>query len=141
MAPIPPSTVTRGHAMSDLFEQHRATLEKAVEATRTREHFSAYDESPSPRVYGETAASDGKAAFEAWRGQTFPVDTPGAHGVVATEKSPFGFPLDVSYPRVAADGIDVLLAAARAGMPAFRDAGVETRVGVCLEVLHRLHAR
>jgi len=27
------------------------------------------------------------------------------------------------------------------GMSAFRDAGVEARVGVCLEVLHRLHAR
>ena len=127
--------------MSDLFEQHRATLEAAVEATRTREYYSAFDESPSPRVYGESAAADGKAAFEAWQGHTFPVDTPAAQGTVATEKSPFGFALDVAYPRVSADGVDELLGAARAGMPAFRDAGVEARAGVCLEILTLLHRR
>jgi phenylacetic acid degradation protein paaN len=128
-------------AMSDLFEKHRETLEAAVRATRTREHYSAFNESPSPRVYGETAAAEGQAAFEAWRGTTFPLDTPGAAGTVATEKSPFGFELDVSYPRVTPDGVDALLAAAGAGLRAFRDAGVEARVGVCLEILHRIHGR
>jgi phenylacetic acid degradation protein paaN len=126
---------------ASLFASHRETLDNAVEATRTRAYFSAYNESPSPRVYGETAAADGKAAFEAWRGTTFPVDVPGAEGRVATEKSPFGFELEVSYPRVAPAGVDELLTAAASGMPAFRDAGVDARVGVCLEVLHRLHAR
>jgi phenylacetic acid degradation protein paaN len=92
-------------------------------------------------VYGETAAADGQAAFEAWRGTTFPVDTPGAEGVVATEKSPFGFELGVSYPRVSPAGLDSLVSAAGAGLTAFRDAGVEARTGVCLEILHRLHGR
>ena len=40
----------------DLFARHREMLEKAVTATQTREYFSAFDESPSPRVYGENAA-------------------------------------------------------------------------------------
>src|SRR5689334_12107869 len=128
-------------AMSDLFEKHRETLEAAVRATRTREHYSAFNESPSPRVYGETAAAEGQAAFEAWRGTTFPLDTPGASGTVSTEKSPFGFELEVSYPRVAPDGVDALLGAAAAGLRDFRDAGVEARVGVCLEILHRIHGR
>ncbi len=127
--------------MSDLFETHRETLEAAVRATRTREHYSAFNESPSPRVYGETAAAEGQAAFEAWRGTTFPLDTPGASGTVATEKSPFGFELDVSYPRVGPDSVDALMEAAGAGLRAFRDAGVEARVGVCLEILHRIHGR
>ncbi len=126
---------------ADLFNTHRETLDAAVAATRSREFYSAYSESPSPRVYGETAAADGVAAFEAWRGTTFPVDTPGADGVVSTEKSPFGFELDVSYPRVTAGGLDALVEAAGAGLTAFRDAGVEARVGVSLEILHRLHAR
>jgi phenylacetic acid degradation protein paaN len=126
---------------ADLFTTHRETLDAAVAATRSREFYSAFNESPSPRVYGETAAADGLAAFEAWRGTTFPVDTPGAEGVVATEKSPFGFDLDVSYPRVTVDGVEVLVQAAGAGMTAFRDAGVEARVGVTLEILHRLHGR
>ena len=63
-----------------LFATHEKTLLQAVEATRTREYFSAFNESPSPRVYGEDAAANGKAAFESWAGQTFPVSTPGAAG-------------------------------------------------------------
>ena len=124
-----------------LFDRHRETLEQAVAATRSREYFSAFNESPSPRVYGETAAADGRAAFDAHRGTTFPLTTPGASGTMATEKSPFGFELEVAYPRVTEAGLDELLAAAGAGMKAFRDAGPQARVGVCLEILHRLHGR
>ena len=126
---------------ADMFAAHEKTLRDAIAATHTREYFSAFNESPSPRVYGETAAADGKAAFEAWAGRTFPVETVGASGTVVTEKSPFGFALDVSYPRVTPAGVDELLAASHAGMKAFRDAGPAARVGVCLEVLHRLHGR
>jgi phenylacetic acid degradation protein paaN len=125
----------------DLFANHEQMLTKAVEAARTREFYSAFNESPSPRVYGETAAEDGKRAFEAHAGTTFELSAPGADGTVATEKSPFGFPLDVSYPRVAPAGVDALVAAAGAGLKAFRDAGPRGRVGVCLEILHRLHGR
>jgi phenylacetic acid degradation protein paaN len=124
-----------------LFEDHRATLDAAVDATRTRAYYSAFNESPSPRVYGEDAAAEGLAAFESWRGRAFSVDVPGAEGTIATEKSPFGFDLDVSYPRMEVDGLDVLLPAATAGLAAFRDAGPQARAGVCLEILHRLHGR
>jgi len=92
-----------------LFAEHRETLARAVEATRTREYFSAFEESPSPRIYGETAAAEGKAAFEAYAGTTFPLTTPGATGTVSTEKSPFGFALDVSYPRVTPEGVEELM--------------------------------
>jgi phenylacetic acid degradation protein paaN len=126
---------------AEMFAAHEQTLTAAVAATRSREYFSAYDESPSPRVYGESAAADGKKAFEAWLGGEFPLQTPGASGLVATEKSPFGFELAVSYPRVSSDGVDDLMAAAQAGMRAWRDAGPAGRVGVCLEILARLHAR
>jgi phenylacetic acid degradation protein paaN len=126
---------------SALFEAHRDTLERAVAATRSREYFSAFDESPSPRVYGETAAAEGKAAFEALLGSAFPLRTPGASGTVATEKSPFGFDLEVSYPRVSPDGVDTLLSASAAGLAGWRDAGPQGRAGVCLEILHRLHRR
>jgi phenylacetic acid degradation protein paaN len=125
----------------ELFSTHQDTLEKAVEATRTREYFSAFNESPSPRVYGDSAAADGKAAFEALLGTTFPLDVVGAQGTVATEKSPFGFALEVSYPRLSPEGVDALLAASAAGLAAFRDAGPQARTGVCLEILHRLHGR
>jgi phenylacetic acid degradation protein paaN len=126
---------------TDFFAAHQPILRDALRAISTREYYSAFDESPSPRVYGETAAAEGKAAFEAYAGTTFPLDTPGSSGTVATEKSPYGFPLDVSYPRVAPGGVDELVAASRSGLKAFRDVGVDARVGVCLEILSRLHAR
>src|SRR3954449_4490481 len=125
----------------ELFAAHQETLDRAVAATRTREYYSAYNESPSPRVYGENAAAEGQAAFEAWLGTPFPLDTPGASGTVATEKSPFGIELAVSYPRGAPANVDDLVRAAGSGIKAFRDAGPAARVGVCLEILHRLHQR
>ncbi len=126
---------------TDAFARHRQTLDDAVEATRTRGYFSAYPESPSPRIYGETAAADGRAAFEALLGKDFPVSTPGSDGTVATEKSPFGLPLGVRYPRVTPEGVAELVQASGRGLVAWRDAGVQARVGLGLEILARLHAR
>ena len=47
---------------ADLFAAHEKTLREAIEASRTREYYSAFNESPSPRVYGENAAAEGKRA-------------------------------------------------------------------------------
>ncbi len=121
------------------FDKHRERLDAAVAACASREYYSAFDESPSPRVYGESAAAEGKAAFETWLGQPFPLQTAGSDGTVATERSPYGFDLDVAYPRTA--GVDALLSAAGSGMKAWRDAGPEARTGVAIEILERLHAR
>jgi phenylacetic acid degradation protein paaN len=122
-----------------LFDRHRPRLDAAVAACASREYFSAFEESPSPRVYGETAAAEGKAAYEAWLGGAFPLETPGSDGTVATERSPYGFDLGVSYPRAA--DVDALLEAVAAGMREWRDAGPDGRTGVCLEILDRLHQR
>jgi phenylacetic acid degradation protein paaN len=122
-----------------LLERHRQRLDDAVAACGSRAYFSAFDESPSPRVYGEEAAGAGRAAFEAWLGGSFPLETPGAGGTVSTERSPYGFDLGVSYPRVV--DVDALLSAARAGMRRWRDAGPDGRTGVCLEILSQLHTR
>jgi phenylacetic acid degradation protein paaN len=117
------------------YEKHAATLDRALSAIRERAYWSAFNESPSPRVYGEDAAPRGKAAFEAYLGTDFPLDQPGTVGRVQTEQSPFGVDLDVRYPH--ADP-DVLLRAATAAIPAWRDAGPQARAGVCLEILTRL---
>jgi hypothetical protein len=90
-------------------------------------------------VYGATAADEGKTAFESRLGQPFPLQTPGSEGTVASERSPFGFDLGISYPR--AHDVDELLTAVQAGKKAWRDAGPEARVGVGIEILDRLHAR
>ncbi|MFF0172100.1 phenylacetic acid degradation protein PaaN [Micromonospora profundi] len=119
-----------------LYDRHADTLNRALTAITERGYWSAYPESPSPRVYGETAAADGKAAFEAYLGGDFPLDQPGTGRRIATEASPFGVELAVRYPHA---GTDELIRAASTALPAWRDAGPQARVGVCLEILDRLH--
>jgi phenylacetic acid degradation protein paaN len=120
-----------------LYVKHADTLARALTAIAERGYWSAYPESPSPRVYGETAAAEGEASFRSYLGGEFPVDQPGTTDRVATEASPFGLDLGVRYPHAPADA---LLAAATAALPGWRDAGAQTRLGVCLEILARLHA-
>jgi phenylacetic acid degradation protein paaN len=129
----PPADGATPHPM---FAAHRETLSAALDAIRKRGYWSPYPESPSPRVYGETAAADGRAAFQAYLGKEFPLAQPGTDQWVSTESSPYGVELGVSYPH---PDVDTLLAAARAGMSAWRDAGPDTRAGVCLEILARIH--
>lgn len=126
--------------MTDKLDQAQK-LDQARLAIRTREYFSAYPESPSPRVYGENAAAEGKAAFESHWGGAFAVSTPGSANEVATERSPFGIVTDVTYPRVQADGIDELIEASWQGVRAWRDAGPQRRAEVCVAILDALHAR
>src|SRR3954463_6668200 len=122
-----------------LFATHADTLEKALTAIAERSYWSAYPESPSPKIYGATAAADGEAAYRAHLGGDFPLaDQPATTDWVATERSPFGVELGVRYPHPDVDG---LLAAPGAALPAWRAAGPDTRTAVCLEILAQVHSR
>ena len=121
------------------FERHRARLDAAVAASVGRTYLAAFDESPTASGYGDEAVQLGRKAFEAWLDGDFPLTTPGATGKVVTERSPYGFDLGVGYPHVR--DVSALLGAATAGMRRWRRAGPEARVGVCLEILERLHER
>ena len=121
-----------------LFERHKALLDQALVAIAGRGYWSAFPESPSPRVYGEGAAEAGKAAFDALLNKPFPLTLPGAEGTVGAERSPYGFPLGITYPKV---GLDALFAAIAKAEPAWRKAGPEAWVGVSLEILARINKR
>src|SRR5690606_7234867 len=90
------------------------------------------------KAYGENAAAEGEAAFKARLNRKFELDQPGAEGWIGSERSPWGLELGVQYPRM---NLDKLLAAVEATIPEWRAAGVEGRVGVCLEILDRLNKR
>ncbi|MFU1947595.1 phenylacetic acid degradation protein PaaN, partial [Bordetella avium] len=122
----------------DFFELHQPVLEKALQAARERGYWSPFAESPSPRNYGETAAQDGQAAFDALLGKAFPLVVDGAEGSVSGEVSPFGFPLNIRYPRISPDR---LVAAAQTAGESWRRAGPRAWVGVSLEILTRLNRR
>lgn len=125
--------------MADIWlDKHRERLEAAVAASASRTYFSAFAESVPPWSYPPEENRAGTVAFRAWLDQDFPLATLGTEGTVATERSPYGFDLGVRYPRVV--DIDALLAPVP-GARAWRDAGPDGRVGVCVEILDRLHAR
>ncbi|TMR99261.1 phenylacetic acid degradation protein PaaN [Nonomuraea basaltis] len=119
-----------------MFEQHRETLEKAVSAIADRGYWSAYPESPSPRVYGEGVAERGKEAFESYLGKPFPLEQPGTGSWIGAERSPYGMDLGVTYPEPV---VDDLIGAAKAALPAWRDAGPETRALTCVEIVDRIN--
>jgi phenylacetic acid degradation protein paaN len=121
-----------------LFERHQTLLEHALKAIAERGYWSAFPESPSPKVYGEGAAEAGKAAFDALLQRPFALSLPGATGTVGGEHSPYGFALGVTYPRV---DLDALFAAIAPAAAAWRQAGPEAWVGVAVEILTRINQR
>jgi phenylacetic acid degradation protein paaN len=121
--------------MHRYFEAHRAMLDGALKAVADRTYWSAAPETPSGKIYGETAKADGDAAFKAQVGKPFEMDHPGSRRL-GKEQSPWGFTLGVTY---LAASVDELMAASRAACAGWAAASIESRTGVCLEVIHRLN--
>jgi phenylacetic acid degradation protein paaN len=118
-----------------LLDRHRETLDRAVEAISTRGVWSPYPE--SLKKYPEEAVKGAPQRFEALLKQPFALKVTEVAGQVGAEVSPYGFELGITYEQPEQV---TLLASMQAAMPAWRDAGAEARVGVCLEVLSRLNA-
>ncbi len=121
-----------------LFDRHQALMDRALQAAAERAYWSPFAEMPSPKIYGESAPADGKAAFESHLGQRFELNQPGQERWIATEVSPYGLRLDVAYPSC---DPQVLIAAAQAAMPAWQALGARERVGLCVQAITELNAR
>jgi phenylacetic acid degradation protein paaN len=119
-----------------LLDKHRATLDGALKAIRTRGYWTPYPEQPSPKNYGETANDEGKAAALGHAGQNFELSQPGTRGWLATEHSPYGVALEVKYPVC---DPQALIDAGLAAMDDWQKLGVDGRTGVCLEALARIN--
>jgi phenylacetic acid degradation protein paaN len=121
-----------------LVAKHSERLDAALAAIAGRGYWSAYPESPSPRVYGEGAAEAGRAAFDGLLGKQFALGQPGAGGWVGDEASPYGLPLGVTYEHLSADA---LISAATTALPGWRAASPAVRAAVCVEIIDRINAR
>ena len=119
-----------------LSKNHASTLQSALAAIADRGYWSAFNEMPSPKAYGETAMADGKAFFEQLLGKDFTLDQPGSTGWHGGEVSPYGVALNVRYPVCDIDG---LVAAGHKAMDPWQQVGLEARTGICIEMLTRLN--
>ncbi|WP_176083693.1 phenylacetic acid degradation protein PaaN [Martelella sp. HB161492] len=123
--------------MTNLFDRHRALLERAGQALMTREFWTPFAEVPSGKFYGETARADGEAAFAALSGAGFALPGHPEEGRIGRESSPWGQSLGITYPKAS---VASLLGAARQALPQWAAADPETRTGILLEALTRLNA-
>ncbi|MBC8421773.1 aldehyde dehydrogenase family protein, partial [bacterium] len=122
----------------DLFQNNSKLLRNAIQAIKTRGYFSAYPEVPNGKIYGETAKANGQAAFESYRENAFPLAQSAANGTIGNEVSPYGISIGTQYPKA---NIKQLIAAMEEACPQWRNATVEVRVGVAIEILQRLNKR
>lgn len=121
--------------MADWFKKHIGKLNKALDACQHRYSWTAYTESPSSKIHGTEAPKQGKANFEALLNNDYPLTMPGEIGRTGAEISPYTrMPLGISYPDVE---VNALYESIHDAMPAWINTKVETRVGVCMEILER----
>jgi phenylacetic acid degradation protein paaN len=126
---------------AEVVAAHRARLDEATHACRTREGWSPFPELPGRYPDAESAQAAGRAAFEARLGRPFHF-TPLLPGAAAPEAarhevSPYTRePLGIAYPMPA---IDALFAAAEAALPRWADAAPEQRLDLLMAVVDRLY--
>lgn len=113
------------------FDTHRALLDGAVEANRTRQAWTGFAPITAPDV------AEAETILAEYDGATLRLSTPTPTTICPAEVSPYtGKALNVTYSAPSkTEAIEAALSAA----PALREAAATTRVGVCLEALHRIH--
>ncbi|PID58745.1 MAG: phenylacetic acid degradation protein PaaN [Gammaproteobacteria bacterium] len=123
--------------MNTWFNDHKSTLDNAIEACQKRHHWAAYPEVPSEKIYGEGSKQAGEDAFNALQNKPFALSVPMSEAafVAADAKSPYGIELGITYPQLP---VDKLLEGAEAAQKQWRRLDTDTRAGVCLEMLDRL---
>ena len=105
----------------------------------TRVFHAQYPEHPSPKIYGETADADGRAAFKAHLGTNFEELQQEGTGWIGEEDSPyFADKLNVKYPAI--DNA-TLLERAEKGFHSWRKVSVDDRAAVLIDSLERFSKR
>jgi phenylacetic acid degradation protein paaN len=125
--------------MNPLMELHFPTLRQATDMCNSRGQWSAFVESPSPRIHGEQAPVEGKAAFDGMLDRPFELEQPGEVGRIGLEISPYTRePLGISYPDI---DIDVVCSAEVRAMKSWQKTGPDQRAVMCIELLRAIERR
>ena len=123
-----------------LTSSQKDILDKAVEALHSRVFHAQFPEHPSPKIYGETADADGRAAFKAHLGKNFEeLKQDGGTAWIGEEESPyFADQLNVKYP---SHSNDTLLERAEKGFHTWRKVSLDDRAAVLIDSLERFGKR
>jgi phenylacetic acid degradation protein paaN len=132
------ATPEKPHA---LYSKHEGTLQEAIVAIHERKFYAKFLEIPSKKVYGETGAEDGLAAFQAQIGHTYQgLLQSSDFELLAAEESPYtAEALGIAYP-VRRDPTTYIAQAQKAWDP-WRKADAHTRAGILTESLDRIARR
>ncbi len=123
-----------------LYPHYEEALQRAIQAMHDRTFYAHYPESPSGKIYGETANDDGIRAFEAQLGRPFAMPQSFDGWLVSSEESPFkNQPLGISYPMKQQAGEYVALA--KQAFASWREVDVHARAGILMASLDRVKDR
>lgn len=126
-------------SIATLIERHQPTLDAAIEANRTRTFHAHWPEPPSGKIYGETANDDGLSAFKSQIGKPFPgLLQTGGQGAVGEEQSPYGFPLEITYPLTS---VTTLVSNASSAQLKWQTLSALERSAILVEALERASKR
>lgn len=122
-----------------LFDKHDAKLNAAVDAVSRRTSWTAFNDNPTSHPHGADGKKLGWNSFESILGGAAPLDQHGKLVEQECEISPYtGEGLRIAYPRATADD---LLARSETGARQWARTSVETRTGICMEILDQLYLR
>ena len=118
------------------FETHRALLDQAVAASRTRGYWSAYPGNRQRQDLRRDREGRRRGRVQgACSAKPFDLGQPGGK-TVGQEVSPYGMPLGVTY---ASADVATLIKASTAAGEKWGAASIEDRAGVCLEIVSRIN--
>lgn len=121
--------------LDHLIEKHANTLKQSVEAVQSRQFYAHWPEPPSGKIYGETAQADGLAAFQSSLHSRFELPHQnGSSDFIGDEQSPYGFPLEITYPSYATDS---LIEQADNAKQEWKSFSTELRAAILIECLER----
>lgn len=127
---------TEAPGATALFEKHKATLERAIQAMHQRTFFAQFPEGMN--AYGETADTEAKQRFSEQHGRAFDRLLQAQDGLMkSAEVSPYTQkPLGIEYPVLHSP--EAYVKHATAVWPSWRTLTPQARAGVLLEALDRL---
>lgn len=123
-----------------LFQQHKGTLEEAINAIHERTFFSKYVENPSPKIYGENADQEGREKFDRLLNTQFSeLKQKIEKNWVGGEESPFfRKPLGIKYPSL---DVNSYIENSTAALQSWRKIAPEQRAGILIESLEKVKER